>query len=358
MRYKFKFYEENMMKKIFCFVLLVAFQMMPVYSATLDVKGQISKELQHMQIESENNRLNRDSLGVMTVKKGLGKELITQKLLEEFKNGVTITTKTVGDWMLDMRDDLNNISGSDWNLTVFGDGSRVNYRNWGYTVKNKAKYGKDKEMSLSDLKGAGLKFIKEELNEFIKLGKGEELVFLRSIYQVDTIGSDDMTFIDETLVSNIAVFGRVKDGLLFVGGGSKIIVEFSNDRKPVAFYYDWVDYNELNEFIEIASQDEINYRIASFSSMNYGDVKNLSVEVVCGYYDDSEYVQPACEVKQSGELADGDFVALINIIPAGKTYYLTDSWGELNLLNNFGEICRESDISQRIFPEDEKKDLQ
>jgi len=59
-------------------------------------------------------------------------------------------------------------------------------------------------------------------------------------------------------------------------------------------------------------------------------------------------------VKQSGEVDEGGFVGIINIIPIGKNYILNDLWIELNLLNNFGEICRESDISGKIFPENEK----
>jgi hypothetical protein len=133
-----------------------------------------------------------------------------------------------------------------------------------------------------------------------------------------------------------------------------IIIEFSNDRKPVSFYYRWKDYEELDEQIEIASKEDIDYRISSLSSMNYGNVKNLEVNIICGLYDDSEYIQPACEVKQSGDVDEGSFVGIINVIPAGKNYFVNDSWIELNMLDYWGDVCRESDITEEIFLEDEK----
>ena len=88
--------------------------------------------------------------------------------------------------------------------------------------------------------------------------------------------------------------------------------------------------------------------------MNYGNVKNLSVRIVCGFYDDSKYVQPACEIKQSGEIDDEGYVGLINNIPAGKTYLTDGSWTELDLFDSWGDVCRESDITEEIFPENEK----
>ncbi|HRZ78498.1 MAG TPA: hypothetical protein P5044_00695 [bacterium] len=255
---------------------------------------------------------------------------------------------------MNLKDDFNSVVGDGWDLTVFGDGTRVNYRNWKYAQENKAKYGKAKEMSLNELKTAGERFIKEELKDFVKIGVGEELIFMQSKYEVDGVGTADGTFVDETLASNIAYFGRKKDGLMFVGNSSMIIIEFSNDRKPVSFYYKWKDYEELEDNIEVASREEIDYRISSFSSMNFGNVKNLDVKLFCGIYDDSQFVQPACEIKQNGEISDGEFVGIINIIPAGKNHAEGGNWGELKMLNSYGEICRESDITGEIFPENEK----
>jgi hypothetical protein len=255
---------------------------------------------------------------------------------------------------MNIKDDFIVVMGDGWNLTVFNDGTRVNYRNSKYIEENKAKYGKDKEMTLSELKVAGEKFIKEELSDFIKFGENEELIFIRSKYEVDGIESTDGSFVDETLVYNIAYFGRKKDGLMFLGSGSQIIVEFSNDRKPTAFYYDWREYEDAGSEIEIASREDIDYRISSLSGMNYGNVKNLSVRIVCGLYDDSKSVQPACEVKQSGKIGDGGYVGIINNIPVGKTYFVNDSWIELYMLDNWGDVCRESDITGEMFPEDEK----
>jgi len=341
------------MKKAIFFLISV-FLFINIYAEKLDVKGQISDEFKQIQKDSEDYRINKDSVKLMVRKNGLGKELITQKLIEKFKTGDTINTKTSGNWEMNLKDDFNSVVGDGWDLTVFGDGTRVNYRNWKYVLENKAKYGKAKAMSLTELKTAGEKFIKGELKDFVKLGVGEELVFMQSKYEVDIVGSDDGSFYDETLGANIAYFGRKKDSLMFVGNSSMIIVEFSNDRKPVSFYYKWKDYEELEDQINIASREEINYRISSFSSMNFGNVKNLDVKLICGIYDDSEYVQPACEVKQKGETDNGSFGGIINIIPAGKNHAEGGNWGELKMLNSYGEICRESDITGEIFPENEK----
>jgi len=342
-----------MRKIMFVFLFVFVFTAI-VYAQKLNVKGSVSEELAQIQFESEQYRLNRETVNLMSVKNGPGKEIATQKLIAKFKTGNTINTKTDEVWKMNMKEAFTSVVGDGWDLTVFDDGTRVNYRNFKYVQENKYKYGKNKEMTLNELKTAGEKFIKEDLKDFVKLGNNEELVFIRSKYEVDGVESIDGSFVDETLVSNIAYFGRKMDGLMFVGRGSFIIVEFSNDKKPVSFYYDWKDYEELDEKIEIALKEDINYRISSLSDMNYGNVKNLSIKMVCGFYDDSKYVQPACEVKQSGEVDEGGFVGIINIIPIGKNYILNDLWIELNLLNNFGEICRESDISGKIFPENEK----
>lgn len=266
------------------FLLIFVFLFINVYAEKLDVKGQISDEFKQIQKDSEDYRINRDSVKLLVRKNGLGKEFVTQKLIEKFKTGDTINTKTSGNWGINIKDDFNSVVGDGWDLTVFADGS----------------------------------------------------------------------FVDETLASNIAYFGREKNGLMFVGNSSMIIVEFSNDRKPVSFYYKWKDYEELEDNIEIASREEIDYRISSFSSMNFGNVKNLDVRLFCGLYDDSEFVQPACEIRQSGEISEGEFVGIKNIIPAGKNHAEGGNWGELKILNSYGEICRESDITGEIFPENEK----
>ena len=347
------FNEVYVMRKIiiltFVFLLTGA-----VFAGKLDVKGQISEDLQNLQKDSETYRIKNAYVNLMARKQAQGKEIVTQKLIEKFKTGDIITTKTDENWNMNIKDDLNVVMGDGWDLTVFNDGTRVNYRNSKYVQENKANYGKDKEMTLSELKVAGEKFIKENLGDFIKFGENEELIFIRSKYEVDGRESIDGSFMDETLVSNIAYFGRKKDGLMFLGSGSQIIVEFSNDRKPTAFYYDWREYEDVDSEIEIASKEDIDYRISSLSGMNYGNVKNLSVRIVCGFYDDSKYVQPACEIKQSGEIDDEGFVGLINNIPAGKTYLTDGSWIELDLLDSWGDVCRESDITEEIFPENEK----
>mgnify|MGYP001160334355 CR=1 FL=1 len=341
-----------MNKNIFVFLILILSA--TVYAEKLNVKGSVSEELKQLQSESEQYRIKRETVNLMTVKNGPGKEVVTQKLIAKFKTGDTITTKTDENWEMNMKEDFTSVVGEGWDLTVFDDGTRVNYRNWKHVEENKEKYGKAKEMSLNELKIAGEKFIREELKDFVKFGAGEELVFLRSKYGISIIEKADGSYYDETLESNIAYFGRKKDGLMMVGNSSVIIVEFSNDRKPVSFYYRWKDYEESDEQIEIASREDIDYRISSLSSMNYGNVKNLEVKIVCGLYDDSEYVQPACEVQQSGEVDEGSFVGVINVIPAGRNYLMNDSWIELAMFDNYGEICRQSDITEEIFPEDEK----
>ncbi|HNZ53002.1 MAG TPA: hypothetical protein PLD55_14185 [bacterium] len=325
-----------------------------LFADKLDVKGELSYEFKEIKEQSEKSRLNNEYVNLMTVKKGPGKEVITQKLIKHFEKGQFITTKADDNWQISMRDDANVVTGSGWNLTVFNDGTKVNYRNSKYVNENKAKFGKDKEMSLDELKEAGEKFIKEDLKDFVKLEVGEELVFIRSIYEVDGVQNDDGSCFDETLASNIAYFGRKKDGLMLVGNSAIVIVEFSNDRKPVSFYYDWKEYEKMDEQIRISPKEEIDYRISSLSSLNYGNIEHLEVDIICGLYDDSKYVQPACEIQQKGKYFDGKDVGIINVIPAGKKYYSNASWIELELLQEFGDVCRESDITEEIFPENEK----
>jgi hypothetical protein len=214
------------MRKVLYFLIVMVFSTF-VYAQKLNVKGSVSEELKQLQSESEQYRIKRETVNLMAVKNGPGKEIATQKLIAKFKTGDTINTKTVGNWHMEIKDDFNTVAGDGWDITVFGDGTRVNYRNWKYVQENKEKYGKAKEMSLDELKVAGEKFIREELKDFIKLGKGEELVFIRSLYQVDGVGSDDGSFVDETLTANIAYFGRKKDGLMFVGNSS-LMSRFQN----------------------------------------------------------------------------------------------------------------------------------
>ena len=159
------------MRKLLYFLIVMVFSTF-IYAGKLDVKGSVSEELKQLQSESEQYRIKRTTVNLMVPKNGAGKEIATQKLIAKFKTGDTINTKTSGNWEMNLKDDFNSVVGDGWDLTVFGDGTRVNYRNWKYVQENKAKYGKDKEMSSNELKTAGERFIKEELKDFIKFEIG------------------------------------------------------------------------------------------------------------------------------------------------------------------------------------------
>lgn len=343
------------MKKhiIILFVLIFS---APIFAEKLDVKGSVSEEFQQIQQKSESLRFDKQFVNLMVAKKGAGKEVVAQKLMKKFKKGSTINMEPDNDTEIVLKENFISIVGNGWDLAVSNDGSKVNFRNWKYPQDHKSQFGKEKEMSLKELETYGKNFIENELQDFIHLGDKEELVFIQSKYEIDGIEAVDGSFVDETVAGNIAYFGRQKEGLMFIGYGSLIIVEFSNDRKPISFYYNWIDFDELDEVIQIASKDEIDYRISALSETNYApQIKNLEVKTVCGLYYNDTYLQPACEIQQSAEFEVGTFVGVINYIPAGKTYFLEDSWSELKKLNNSGEICQSTDVTGIIFPEDEKQ---
>ena len=315
-----------------------------------------SKDYQQIQQKSDSFRIDKDFVNLMVARKGAGKEFIADKLISKFTNGDTITMKTDENSETVIKDNFMSVTGNGWDLAISNDGTKVNYRNSKYLQENKSQYGRNMEMSANELEIYGRDFIENDLKDFIHLGRNEELVFIQSKYEIDGIIAADETLADETVVANIAYFGRKKDDLMFVGYGSLIIVEFSNDRKPISFYYNWVDFDELDEIIPIASKEEIDYRISALSDLNYGynSVKNIDVKTVCGlYYNNNTYLQPACEIQQSAELKDGDYVGIINHIPVGKVFFDDESWYELTKLNDFGEVCKSTDITPFIFNEND-----
>ena len=78
------FNEVYVMRKIiiltFVFLLTGA-----VFAGKLDVKGQISEDLQNLQKDSETYRIKNAYVNLMARKQAQGKEIVTQKLIEKFR---------------------------------------------------------------------------------------------------------------------------------------------------------------------------------------------------------------------------------------------------------------------------------
>lgn len=247
--------------------------------------------------------LGRGSLSLLNRQAGPGAEIMADQLLERLRGrtGAVYTSDRFKREVTEKRTSL--ISDEGWFLQVYGDGTKVRYRNYGY-LERADENGRplDERFSQDELETMGRNFVADYLEGLVVLGTNEELVPFFTEFEITGGGAaDESASMDpERVHASTVVFSRTVDGLPVVGPGSKIAVIFANDGQPVGFDYDWARYAETGEKQRILPVGEIRQRGAKFSPFEAGDneVQNLHFE--CGYVDFGARKRDPASVVQGG----------------------------------------------------------
>lgn len=284
---------------------------------------------------------------------GPGMEIVAERLISELsKSEDPINTR--GDFKVEKGEGKLAFIGDGWKLQVYGDGTTIRYRNYGFL--DGAGYKPlpvAQRPSQDQLERAGRKFIAEKLGYFSALVKNESLIAYYSEFQISSVGSTAPGAKPgpDLVEASTVIFARTVDGVPVLGPGSKIAVIFSNDGRPAGFDLDWASYDRTGEMQKVASLREVNGRMDRLLpfSLSATDVKTTRFE--CGYFDlggrkrDVEApIQSAClihahkrhvfdkEVHARDPKSGHSVAAHMGAIPAGATIEKDMSWPQAQIL--------------------------
>ena len=269
---------------------------------------------------------------------GPGRETVAGQVRDRFATGGTGVT-TGGSFRLDTDEKRYALLGEGgWFLTVYRDGSRIRYSNETF-LESRPELALPLEERLSQdvLETLGRNFIAGELQQFVKLGPGEELVpsftefLVHSGWSTEPGGPVE----PETVLASTVVFSRSVAGIAIVGPGSKIAVTFANDGVPVAFDVDWAEYVPTGRVQEVLPVADILARSAALRG-GAGDSQLERIE--CGYFDLGGRKRDAAAPLQAGcflhvstrtPTEGGHLTAgFVEAVPAGATVEVDHSWPE------------------------------
>lgn len=291
---------------------------------------------QKLEAQSARAGLGVELLPVLKRVAGPDKETVAQQVLQAFAASTGITT--AGSHAVEADEERLSVAGEDgWFLTVYGDGTRISYRNETLLdSRPELALPLEERLSQDQLESLGRGFVSQHLEAFVKIGEGEELVPSFTEFQVQGGGSTEpggLTEREQVLASTV-VFTRTVGGLSVVGPGSKIAVTFANDGTPVALHVDWAEYGATGEMQEVLPVEEI---LARSDALNgAGDEKLEHIE--CGYFDLGGRKRDAAAPLQAGcflqvtvetPIEGGHVLAgIVEAVPAGLEVLADESWPE------------------------------
>lgn len=198
------------------------------------------------------------------------------------------------------------VSDEGWYMNVYGDGTSVRYRNYGY-LEQTAKLARpvDERMGLEELEKLGRTFIAENLDGLIQLGRGEELVPYFTEHEITGGGlaEDGAPMDPERVHASTVVFTRSVNGQPVLGGGSKVAVIFANDGQAVGFDYDWPSYAASRGVQKILPVDQIRGRAKDYAAFKADDAAVKQLHFECGYVDLGARKRDPSAVVQGGCLS-------------------------------------------------------
>jgi len=242
-----------------------------------------------------------------------------------------------------------------WSINIKGDGTAANVSRYDY-LKTSPRVAPAQRLSAADLEKLGRQFIAKELSEFVKLDASDELVALKTQYQVESTGKGASTVREEVAAATI-VFGRKHLGVDVVGAGSKVMVTFANDHQPVAFAYDWPEYVDTGRTQAILSPDLIWARSIALATMRFAATSVAVRRFECGYFDPGARfskrdknapIQAACVAHYVGSQAPtqagatGRDEAVGDPIPIGVTVEADAGWPHATAVRTFGDVSRQT----------------
>jgi hypothetical protein len=311
------------------------------------------------------NGFNRDSIPLLKRAKGPGAAKTARELHARFSgqspNALIGPIETVE------TDKGVRIKGSlaNWTIHVKGDGSSARLEKYEY-LKSAPRVPRSQRLTSVELEQLGRKFVGTDLRDFVVLDPSDELVALKTKYQVEAVGEGERT-ITEEVAANFIVFGRRHNGVDIVGAGSKIMVAFANDRTPVAFSYDWPRYIDQGKSQRVHEISTIRERVAALSTMRL-PASTVSVRrFECGSFDpgvrlsrrdDNAQIQAACMVHYVGSKPSSDAVSgsatteesISDPIPAGIVVEEDLAWPHAIAVRKHGDVCRSSVLNATSTP--------
>jgi len=252
-----------------------------------------------------------------------------------------------------------------------GDGSAAKVSNYDYLDKSLRVLPTDRPQ-LDILETMGRRFVETELKDFVRLGKDEELVPMKTEYQIDDEGRGNET-LKEELVASTIIFGRRVGGVDVLGAGSKVMVTFANDGIPVAFAYDWPEYRATGQKQDVLDISLIRERASALATMRFGSESVDIRRFECGYVDRGARrarsdlqapIQAGCWVTYVGSRTAPNYVpkagdhpsygiqqtATGDAIPAGKTVEMDYDWPHVINIIEHGDVCAVSELTPAIIP--------
>lgn len=300
----------------------------------------VSEYRHRLTVNSLAQGFKQPSVALLNVVDGPGQQPVLSQLLQKLSaSRLGINPAQVRE---ERSEQHHTLYGIGWKLKVYGDGSRVQFRNYRYLDQREAQLGKIPRLQPERLIALGQKFIDDVLDAQIRLSPNEELVPLGVQYQVNAeqaaTGSARPT---QTIVAGAAIFSRKINGIDVVGKGSKVAVLFANDEAPIGFDLDWpilVDSGAKQEVLSVAAIQQRTLAVARLPEQASA-VRLERFE--CGYYDPGQRkrsvtvpLQSACFHTYSGRVAamakngEAGYLtqAYVDVVPAGVQVIPDQHW--------------------------------
>lgn len=214
-------------------------------------------------------------------------------------------------------------------VDVFGDGTKLRVRG-NIDDPGEIERAGNTRLEKSELESLGLKFVREALADFVKLGERESVTFLGVRYLMN--GGADLTGKEAVqVIGSIAVFGREVGGLPVVGSGSKVAVWFDNARQPVGFDVDWPVYRITGQTQRVLDRDGLTERVARTTVPLQGSATVSVRRFECGYVDlgatrRGPSIQAGCSIAWERRGPGGDVSAHVEFVPAGTQVLKETRW--------------------------------
>jgi hypothetical protein len=273
------------------------------------------------------------------------------------------------------------VTGRDWRLTVFRDGSAAEFINQAAATKAHDKKAEpSRAMTFAQLQSAGRDFISRALADTIVLGPTERLEPELTSARMEGGVAVDGTSAYSAVVANRIVFTREINGIPVVGAGSKVTITFLNDGSVESFRYDWPQYTSTERVQATADVAEILKRVQRVAGIRTDrnfvrdtdkasapielDGKATLQRLACGYYDPGVMVREAEAPVQAGcyfhvvyTRGEGDFIthsARSGAVPAGQRFETDRSWPEAAALTGI-DAAPAPDAAERPVPPRERQ---
>ena len=299
----------------------------------------ISQYRHRLNLESISKGLPQGSVPLMGMEPGPGRSQVMNSLLESLSRS-DLGVDPKGARFDENSDKRLAAYGDGWKLKVYGDGSRVQFRNYGHMDKHEESLAKMQRMEPEQLVKLGRDFVFNVLGEQVRLGQGEELVPFGVQYQVNAQQSAKGGEPEQSTVAAAVVFSRTLNGVDVLGKGSKVAVLYTNDGTPFGFDFDWPALYHTGMEQKVAPVQELQQRAVKVARLE-GSATNVQLErFECGYYDAGQSkrsgapMQPACfhfySAQSKAEAEDGESglltMAFVDAVPAGTEIVADENW--------------------------------